>query len=134
MVCAINIPQTISNTTNFWMMFPLTGHYGSVVASYFVFLRWLVWINIWLTLLPIGFIMVPEVRGLLPTTLMGTDVIRNSTKSKSIWEVHEISNIIGIKIRTDNSGQLITSSRSPCHLVKPIYPRGRGVKMPAFQF
>ncbi|KAH9498806.1 Transmembrane channel-like protein 3 [Bulinus truncatus] len=38
----------------------IEGHFGSVVASYFVFLRWLLWISVWLTILPTCFIMIPE--------------------------------------------------------------------------
>ncbi|XP_055870846.1 transmembrane channel-like protein 3 [Biomphalaria glabrata] len=38
----------------------IEGHFGSVVASYFVFLRWLLWISLWLTILPTCFIIIPE--------------------------------------------------------------------------
>lgn len=38
------------------------GHFGSGVASYFIFLRWLFGINIVLTIMTGAFIVVPEVR------------------------------------------------------------------------
>ncbi|XP_014768214.2 transmembrane channel-like protein 3 [Octopus bimaculoides] len=37
------------------------GHFGSVVASYFLFLRWLLWVNTILTLLTVAFIILPQV-------------------------------------------------------------------------
>ncbi len=44
-------------------MFPLScwGHFGSGVASYFIFLRWLFGINIVLTIMTGAFIVLPEV-------------------------------------------------------------------------
>lgn len=38
------------------------GHFGSGVASYFIFLRWLFGINIVLTIMTGAFIVIPEVR------------------------------------------------------------------------
>ncbi|XP_071140095.1 transmembrane channel-like protein 3 [Mytilus edulis] len=39
----------------------IESHFGSVVSSYFVFLRWLMWINIWLAALPLCFLIIPEI-------------------------------------------------------------------------
>ena len=38
------------------------GHFGSGVASYFIFLRWLFGINIVLTVMTGAFVVLPEVR------------------------------------------------------------------------
>lgn len=46
----------------------LTGHFGSSVASYFIFLRWMYGINMILFGLTFGLVMVPEVRNMLNLT------------------------------------------------------------------
>lgn len=38
-----------------------TGHFGSGVASYFIFLRWVFWVNIFISVFICCFLMVPEV-------------------------------------------------------------------------
>ncbi|XP_064616966.1 transmembrane channel-like protein 3 [Liolophura sinensis] len=73
----------------------IESHYGSVVASYFVFLRWLVWINIWLTLLPIGFIMIPEViagkpYGSTNRKTIPKDVEAEAYNLKTIWDAEGV--------------------------------------------
>jgi hypothetical protein len=45
----------------------IESHFGSVVASYFTFLRWLFWVNIVLGVVLISFVAVPEVGRILLT-------------------------------------------------------------------
>ncbi|RWS23418.1 transmembrane channel-like protein 3 [Leptotrombidium deliense] len=40
----------------------LSGQFGSVVASYFIFLRWVFWVNTFISIFICCFLMVPEVR------------------------------------------------------------------------
>ena len=37
------------------------GHFGSGVASYFIFLRWVFWVNVFISVFVCCFLMVPEV-------------------------------------------------------------------------
>lgn len=39
----------------------IESHFGSVVASYFIFLRWLFWVNIVIAVVLISFVAIPEV-------------------------------------------------------------------------
>lgn len=43
------------------LYFAISGHFGSGVASYFIFLRWLFGINIVLTVMTGAFVVLPEV-------------------------------------------------------------------------
>lgn len=71
----------------------IESHFGSVVASYFTFLRWLFWVNIVIALALTVFVVVPEFLG---STLsprlddlrkhMLPAEIANATRLISIWD------------------------------------------------
>lgn len=64
----------------------IESHFGSVVASYFTFLRWLFWVNIVLAFTLSTFVILPEVRilvtnkNLLPLCTMYTLILNNCIK------------------------------------------------------
>ncbi|XP_046364022.2 transmembrane channel-like protein 3 isoform X1 [Haliotis rufescens] len=73
----------------------IESHFGSVVASYFVFLRWLIWINIWLTFLPLCFVIIPELivgapHGNMTRKTVPADEEANSADLKTIWDAEGI--------------------------------------------
>lgn len=41
----------------------IESHFGTVVASYFTFLRWLFWVNLVTSIILTAFVIVPEVSG-----------------------------------------------------------------------
>lgn len=44
----------------------IESHFGSVVASYFTFLRWLCWVNFVIVVVILAFVAVPEARHQAP--------------------------------------------------------------------
>ena len=39
----------------------ISGHFGSVVSSYFTFLRWVIFVNLVISLIVVSFVVIPEV-------------------------------------------------------------------------
>ncbi|XP_067686533.1 transmembrane channel-like protein 1 [Haliotis asinina] len=73
----------------------IESHFGSVVASYFVFLRWLIWINIWLTFLPLCFVIIPELivgvpHGNMTRKTVPAEEEASSADLKTIWDAEGI--------------------------------------------
>lgn len=59
--------RELANISNWFIPWELRikeieSHFGSVVASYFTFLRWLFWVNMVIAIVLLVFIVVPEVR------------------------------------------------------------------------
>ena len=77
--CSVAVQRTLhcADFTPFILSVPFfpVGHFGSGVASYFIFLRWLFGINIVLTMMTAAFIVIPEVR-------TGGGAIRRAIRSK----------------------------------------------------
>lgn len=48
----------------------IESHFGSAVASYFIFLRWLFWINFVIAVTLTAFVAIPEVKDVFLSSLM----------------------------------------------------------------
>ncbi|XP_015833695.1 transmembrane channel-like protein isoform X1 [Tribolium castaneum] len=66
----------------------IESHFGSVVASYFLFLRWLFWVNVVLGIVLISFVAVPEMLTAVPDARK--QILKeeryNSTNFQTLWD------------------------------------------------
>ncbi|XP_044270134.1 transmembrane channel-like protein 2-A [Tribolium madens] len=66
----------------------IESHFGSVVASYFLFLRWLFWVNVVLGIVLISFVAVPEMLTAAPD--VRKQILKeeryNSTNFQTLWD------------------------------------------------
>ncbi|XP_060519622.1 transmembrane channel-like protein [Cylas formicarius] len=85
--------------TNFSMWFipwelkikEIESHFGSVVASYFIFLRWLFWVNIVIAVVIISFVTIPEIITADPQAVKDRKFVLgeerfNSTNFLTLWD------------------------------------------------
>lgn len=63
----------------------IESHFGSVVASYFTFLRWLFWVNLVTAVVLIVFVTVPEVSEAMGIVLCRGKRLRNAETSCRIF-------------------------------------------------
>ncbi|XP_069122476.1 transmembrane channel-like protein 3 [Argopecten irradians] len=73
----------------------IESHFGTVVASYFLFLRWLIWINVWLMLLQVCFVILPELivgeaHGSIARKSIPISELETSRDFETIWEAEGI--------------------------------------------
>ncbi|XP_028033498.1 uncharacterized protein LOC114245508 [Bombyx mandarina] len=90
------VKREAANTSNLLIPWELRikeieSHFGSVVASYFTFLRWLFWVNLVIGFILLVFVIVPEYLTADPLQdgerkIIMEDEIRNSTKLLTLWE------------------------------------------------
>ncbi|XP_056629914.1 transmembrane channel-like protein [Diorhabda sublineata] len=69
----------------------IESHFGSVVASYFIFLRWLLWVNVVVSVALISFVTIPEYLIANPLDFQDRKVILeeekyNATNFMTLWE------------------------------------------------
>ncbi|KAI8518574.1 Transmembrane channel-like protein 3 [Branchiostoma belcheri] len=69
----------------------IESYFGSVVASYFIFLRWLFWINIALSILMLSFVVLPELLvglpyGSLPRKAVPEPEMHRAENIATIWD------------------------------------------------
>ncbi|XP_017769171.1 PREDICTED: transmembrane channel-like protein 3 [Nicrophorus vespilloides] len=90
------VKREAANMSNWFIPWELRikeieSHFGSVVASYFIFLRWLFWVNLVISIILVAFITVPE----MLKTHLNVDTQRklilpedkyNSTNFLTLWD------------------------------------------------
>ncbi|KAF7284667.1 hypothetical protein GWI33_021851 [Rhynchophorus ferrugineus] len=69
----------------------IESHFGSVVASYFIFLRWLFWVNIVIAVVIISFVTIPEIITADPEAVKERKFVLpeekyNSTNFLTLWD------------------------------------------------
>ncbi|CAH2035726.1 unnamed protein product, partial [Iphiclides podalirius] len=69
----------------------IESHFGSVVASYFTFLRWLFWVNLVIGFILLVFVIIPEYLTANPLQdgerkIIMPEEVQNSTNLLTVWE------------------------------------------------
>ncbi|CAH2217782.1 jg19754, partial [Pararge aegeria aegeria] len=90
------LKREAANTSNLLIPWELRikeieSHFGSVVASYFTFLRWLFWVNLVIGFVLLVFVIIPEYLTENPTQdgerkIIMEDERRNATNLLTLWE------------------------------------------------
>ncbi|XP_023937963.2 transmembrane channel-like protein [Bicyclus anynana] len=90
------LKREAANTSNFLIPWELRikeieSHFGSVVASYFTFLRWLFWVNLVIGFILLVFVIIPEYLTENPSQdgerkIIMKDERRNATNLLTLWE------------------------------------------------
>ncbi|XP_049885402.1 transmembrane channel-like protein [Pectinophora gossypiella] len=94
------LKREAANTSNLLIPWELRikeieSHFGSVVASYFTFLRWLFWVNLVIAFILLVFVIVPEYLTANPQQdgerkIIMEDELRNASNLLTLWEFEGI--------------------------------------------
>ena len=102
------------NKNNIESLQTSAGHFGSGVASYFLFLRWLFFLNLWMFLLVTVFVVLPRMI-FRPEDNPDTDDISwinhanptNDSNMTQMANVGECTSRYQVDVRYDDVGQLV---------------------------
>lgn len=79
----------------------IESHFGSVVASYFIFLRWLFWVNIVIAVAIISFVTIPEVSTIHYYNTIDTTIKCQNVPSAPIQTYYVTSRIVDLCVRAN---------------------------------